>query len=43
MLRLDLRYGLTLAALALSQPGDMVITHKEELLNLSKAEATLTR
>lgn len=37
------RYGVTLAALALSQPGDMVITHKEELLNLSKTDATLTR
>jgi len=38
-----LRYGATLAALALSQCGDMVITNKEELLNLSKGGSGLTR
>ena len=38
-----LRYGTTLAALALSQAGDMVITNKEELLNLSKGGSWLTR
>ena len=32
-----LRYGTTLAALALSQFGDMVITNKEELLKLSQS------
>lgn len=32
-----LRYGTTLAALALSQFGDMVITNKEELLRLSES------
>jgi 2-dehydro-3-deoxygluconokinase len=31
-----LRYGTTLAALALSQFGDMVITNKEELITLSQ-------
>jgi 2-dehydro-3-deoxygluconokinase len=38
-----LRYGVTLAALALSQLGDMVITNKAELLTLSKQSSTLTR
>jgi 2-dehydro-3-deoxygluconokinase len=38
-----LRYGVTLSALALSQVGDMVITNKEELLNLSKGDSWLTR
>ena len=38
-----LKYGVTLAALALSQYGDMVITNKAELLALSKASSTLTR
>lgn len=38
-----LRHGVTLAALALSQYGDMVITNKEELLNLSKGDSSLTR
>jgi 2-dehydro-3-deoxygluconokinase len=38
-----LRYGVTLAALALSQVGDMVITNKSELLALSSASSTLTR
>jgi 2-dehydro-3-deoxygluconokinase len=38
-----LRYGVTLAALALSQVGDMVITTKSELLALSSASSTLTR
>jgi 2-dehydro-3-deoxygluconokinase len=38
-----LRYGVTLAALALSQHGDMVITNKQELLNLSQGSSTITR
>jgi len=38
-----LRYGVTLAALALSQVGDMVVTNKEELLELSRGSSTLTR
>jgi 2-dehydro-3-deoxygluconokinase len=38
-----LRYGATLAALALSQYGDMVMTNKEELLSLSKGDSSLTR
>lgn len=37
------RYGVTLAALALSQFGDMVITNKAELLALSQKDSTLTR
>jgi len=35
-----LGYGPTLAALALSQFGDMVITNKEELIRLSQSENT---
>ena len=38
-----LRYGVTLAALALSQFGDMVMTNKSELLVLSQSSSTLTR
>jgi 2-dehydro-3-deoxygluconokinase len=38
-----LRYGVTLAALALSQFGDMVITNKSELLALSHSDSNLTR
>jgi len=38
-----LRYGVTLAALALNQFGDMVITNKEELLALSRGSSALTR
>jgi 2-dehydro-3-deoxygluconokinase len=38
-----LRYGVTLAAMALSQRGDMVITNKAELLALSQQSSTLTR
>jgi len=38
-----LRDGVTLAALALSQSGDMVITDKSELLALSRGSSTLTR
>jgi len=39
-----LRYGATLASLALSQFGDMVITNKEELLGLSQSgNASITR
>lgn len=38
-----LRYGVTLAALALSQHGDMVITNKQELEKLSQKSSTLER
>jgi len=38
-----LRYGSTLAALALSQSGDMVITNKDELQHLSRGDSSLTR
>ena len=38
-----LRYGVTLAALALTQYGDMVITNQTELLALSQSSANLTR
>ena len=38
-----LRYGVTLAALALSQSGDMVITSKTELAALSRGGSALTR
>jgi 2-dehydro-3-deoxygluconokinase len=38
-----LRYGVTLAALALSQFGDMVITNKSELLALSQGSSTIMR
>jgi 2-dehydro-3-deoxygluconokinase len=38
-----IRYGVTLAALALTQLGDMVITNKTELLALSQGSADLTR
>jgi 2-dehydro-3-deoxygluconokinase len=38
-----LRYGVALAALALSQYGDMVITNKSELLTLSQGSSSLTR
>ena len=38
-----LRYGVILAALALTQIGDMVITSKPELLALSQGSASLTR
>lgn len=38
-----LRYGVTLAALALSQSGDMVMTNKSELLALSEADSELSR
>jgi 2-dehydro-3-deoxygluconokinase len=37
------KYGVTLAALALSQLGDMVITNKKELASLINASSTLTR
>ena len=42
-LKKGLRYGVTLAALALSQGGDMVVTHKKELIALSQGDSTLTR
>lgn len=42
-LAVGLRYGVTLAALALSQFGDMVITNRSELLALSNASSTLAR
>lgn len=38
-----LRYGVTLAALALSQLGDMLVTDKRELLALSRGDTTLLR
>ena len=39
-----LHYGITLAALVLSQFGDMVITNKDELLALGKSgDSTLAR
>jgi 2-dehydro-3-deoxygluconokinase len=38
-----LRYGVTLAALALSQVGDMVVTNKSELLALSQGTSRLHR
>jgi 2-dehydro-3-deoxygluconokinase len=38
-----LRYGITLAALALSQSGDMVITNTSELLALTRGSSTLAR
>lgn len=38
-----LRYGVTLAALALSQFGDMVLTNKAELLALSQGSSALAR
>ena len=42
-MQVGLRYGVTLAALALSQFGDMVITNKEELSSLSRGSSNLTR
>ena len=38
-----LRYGATLAALALTQSGDMVITNRAELLNLAQSDSSLLR
>jgi len=38
-----LQYGVTLAALALGQIGDMVVTNPEELDHLSKGDSSLTR
>ena len=38
-----LRYGTTLAALALTQFGDMVLTDRSELLRLSQGGSALTR
>jgi 2-dehydro-3-deoxygluconokinase len=38
-----LRYGVTLAALALSQSGDMVVTNKAELMGLSQGSSAITR
>ena len=38
-----LRYGVTLAALALSQHGDMVVTNNSELLALSQSSSSLAR
>jgi 2-dehydro-3-deoxygluconokinase len=38
-----LRYGVTLAAMALSQYGDMLITNKVELEKLSQGSSTLSR
>jgi len=38
-----LRYGVTLAALALSQFGDMVLTNRSEMLTVSRGSSILTR
>jgi 2-dehydro-3-deoxygluconokinase len=38
-----LRYGVTLAALALSQFGDMVVTNKSELDSLNRGASTFSR
>ena len=38
-----LRYGVTLAALALSQSGDMVVTDRAELLRLIQRDSSLSR
>lgn len=37
------KYGVTLASLALSQLGDMVVTTKKELASLMNASSTITR
>jgi 2-dehydro-3-deoxygluconokinase len=42
-LRLGLRYGVTLAALALTQHGDMLVTTKDELLALVERSESLPR
>jgi 2-dehydro-3-deoxygluconokinase len=42
-LQAGLRYGVVLAAMALSQRGDMVITTEAEMLALSRQSSTLTR
>jgi 2-dehydro-3-deoxygluconokinase len=42
-LTVGLRYGVTLAALALTQYGDMVITNKSELLSLVQGSSSLLR
>lgn len=42
-LRAGLRYGTILAAMALSQNGDMVITTEAEMLALSRQSASLSR
>lgn len=42
-LETGLQYGITLAALALSQFGDMVVTTREELLALNRESSWLTR
>ena len=39
----DLRYGVTPAAMALSQLGDMPVTNKTELEKFSQAGSTLLR
>jgi len=41
--KLGLKYGVTLAAIALSQHGDMVITTKPELISLANTSSTITR
>jgi 2-dehydro-3-deoxygluconokinase len=42
-LRAGLRYGVTLAAMTLSQHGDMLVTDREELETLSRGGSDLTR
>ncbi len=42
-IKLGLKYGVTLAAMALSQHGDMVITTKPEMISLANTSSTITR
>lgn len=42
-LALGLRYGVTLAALALSQHGDMVVTTQSELDSLLDSDGMIAR
>lgn len=42
-LKAGLRYGVTLAAMALTQNGDMVLTTETEMLSLSQQSSSLTR
>ena len=42
-LRAGLQYGVTLASLALNQSGDMVVTHRDELLALCNNSSDITR
>lgn len=42
-LAMGLKYGVTLSALALTQFGDMVVTNRDELSNLSMGDSNLVR